>query len=750
MNGGECMNGRKPWMKWVIVSLLIMGIPATADGRDLDAPVRQVWIVSVYGLSLQDLKTVETPHLRRLVEEAAIGAMSAKTAGKGIDSNRYATIGAGTRAVAPPDQSFFHRNEPVAPPQPGGQVTAGTLYQQWTGAIAPERAVIYPGIMAYIRENEAIPYTVAPGALGEALKQAGKRTLVLGNLDEGSMPVRWAPFLTMDRRGMTPEGSIGFETLQEDDRRPYGVKTRYSFLEERLFSWTHPGLAVVELGDLYRLQQASPQMAPKHQEVVKRQIMNEIDRFIGEGMRRLSHDQLLILLVPGSVGEDDGQPSEELLPVLLYGKGEMPGQLMSATTRRTGIVSSIDVAPTVLHRLQVAIPSEMVGQPLYPVEGSLDRFWDTVERVESIYHMRPPVLYSYIIAQMLALVVGLSLIVYRRESARSWMQMILLGLLFAPFLFLLVSGVTARSFWLLSGTVLVGGWLMALLLTRMRTLPLLFWVGLIGFLPVVLDGLTGGKLIQQSFLGYDPIKGARYYGIGNEYMGVVLGSSILMCAAWLERRNADSLAVRMGVGLFFVGLILFFAAPFWGTNAGGALAAMVAFGVAYLRFFHWGPVKWWHLLGSLVMGIAVLLLLNGSFYGAQPSHIGRAWAALASGDVQGIMDIIQRKWQMNWRLVRVSSWGKVFLLSLFAMGVLAFRPVRGLHWMTERYPQLFNGFTAIVAGALAALLLNDSGIVSAATAIMYVVMPVMIIGFREWISHGGTPELEMVRTSKTR
>ncbi|WP_146160527.1 hypothetical protein [Desmospora activa] len=751
------MNIRRLGRVWLIIGIvlavmvttLLWNVPAFVDRREGQNkhPLRQVWVISVYGLSLQDLQQNETPHLHHLLEKGVIGAMNVKTGGKEIDSNRYATLGAGTRAVAPPEETFFQPEESVPSLASSLPVTAASLYKQWLGSSPTRGSIIYPAIMEYIRENEAIHYTVAPGALGEALRKAGMGTMALGNLDEGERPVRWAPLLTMDRRGITAEGSIGRETLDAKASRPFGVKSRYSYIGDRLFSWSQPGVAVVELGDLYRLQQLSCKMAPRQQETVKRQVLKEMDAFIGKVINRLDESRLLLLLSPSAT--DEHSPSGTgLFPIILYRPGEQPGLLISDTTRRTGIVSSMDVAPTILSRLGVEIPTQMLGQPVKRTEGTVATFRETIEKVESIYRMRPPVLYSYILVQMVALVVGLSMILKRRESAGSWMQIILLGILLAPFLFLMISGVTARSFWLLSGSVLVSGWLMALLLTRSRTLPLLFWVGIIGFVPVVVDGLLGGPLIQQSFLGYDPIKGARYYGIGNEYMGVVLGSSILTAAAWLEWRKKYSLGTRIAIGALFLGLILFFAAPFWGTNAGGALAAMVGFGVAYLRFFWWGPIRWWHVAGAFVLGLGVLLAMN--FSHTHSSHIGRAWATLAAGDLEGITNIIQRKLEMNWRLLRVSSWGKVFLLSLFAMGVLAFRPVRGLHWMTERYPQLFNGFAAIVAGALAALVLNDSGIVSAATAIVYVVMPVMIIGYREWISHGGTTGIELEKTSKPR
>jgi len=40
---------------------------------------------------------------------------------------------------------------------------------------------------------------------------------------------------------------------------------------------------------------------------------------------------------------------------------------------------------------------------------------------------------------------------------------------------------------------------------------------------IVGDIVLGNALMQVSILGYDPIVGARFYGIGNEYMGLLAG-----------------------------------------------------------------------------------------------------------------------------------------------------------------------------------------------------------------------------------
>ena len=55
------------------------------------------------------------------------------------------------------------------------------------------------------------------------------------------------------------------------------------------------------------------------------------------------------------------------------------------------------------------------------------------------------------------------------------------------------------------------------------------------------DLLTGATMIKSSVLGYDPMAGARYYGVGNEYMGVMIGCSILAQCGRLS-----SMAAEMG------------------------------------------------------------------------------------------------------------------------------------------------------------------------------------------------------------
>ncbi|MNI88887.1 hypothetical protein D3C73_1462270 [compost metagenome] len=90
-----------------------------------------------------------------------------------------------------------------------------------------------------------------------------------------------------------------------------------------------------------------------------------------------------------------------------------------------------------------------------------------------------------------------------------------------------------------------------------------------------------------------------------------------------------------------------------------------------------------------------------------------------------------RKLQMNRHLLAASAWSKVLLTSLFVMAVLVLRPRGRFGSWQHKYPYLMYGFSANTIGAIAALLLNDSGIVAAATMIVYVAAPMLLLQLQE-------------------
>lgn len=685
---------------------------------------QRVTVVTVPGLSFDHIQNTKHTHFRLLLERGSLGAMNLRTAGSDTLANSYATLGAGRRVSVPQSEPFYHLGEMAHDRK------ASALVRERIG-IQPKTGIVYPALVPFAQTNRVGNRDVQQTMLGQMLREAGLRTAVWGNTD-GHEAERFAPFLTMDRYGRTGEAVIDNRVLQLDRDRPNGVKTNYNYIWQQLQA-SKANLRVIELGDLYRLGQEATMMTDSRSKAVEQQIMQEMDRFLGNVLASLSPNDTVWLISP-YVKSDDSKHKLLLAPIIRYEAEDAGGLLYSRTTRRTGILANVDLAPSILQSFGISEPNTMDGQAIQVAEGDVLTFWRSLDQVVTVYRMRPLVIYAYALYQVMTLLTALGLLLSKKKRRTDALQVALLASVLTPVYFLLLAGIPALSNVLFAVLLFVLAFLTAIFLKKLPTVPLFFVLGLIGFVPIIVDGLFGGHLIRQSFLGYDPIIGARYYGIGNEYMGVVLGSVILMIAAGLEWRHPVNRWVKVSTAALFVLLVLYFAAPFWGTNAGGALAASVGFGVAYARFFHshWNLRFWLAFAGLGAAGIGVLFVMNVLFSADAPSHIGRAFDHLMSGDFAEVIQIAKRKLAMNIRLIKASLWGKVFFISLLAMTVLIIQPLRGVRWLQMRYPYLFHGFTAILIAALSALVFNDSGIVSAATAIVYVVIPLLIIVCRDW------------------
>jgi hypothetical protein len=86
---------------------------------------------------------------------------------------------------------------------------------------------------------------------------------------------------------------------------------------------------------------------------------------------------------------------------------------------------------------------------------------------------------------------------------------------------------------------------------------------------------------------------------------------------------------------------------------------------------------------------------------------------------------------MNLKLMRYTVWSRVFLAILAALVILLYRPSGAMSRLKTDCPRLFQGFSGILVGAVVGLIVNDSGIVAAATTSIYVIAPVLLLIFSQ-------------------
>ncbi len=720
-------------------------------------------------ITLEDLQNHAGPVLSQIMEKSALGLMNTNTAGAPSTDNGYLSIGSGSRMVGNwMVRKAFHRAEKVE------GWPAETLYRRHTGSLGvPEGELLHLYPLNLQQLNKELPYPAMVGVLGEALKRDGLAAGVLGNADTDTEG-RQAVTVAMDQEGMVAYGAVNTTLLRKEGGFPFGLRSDTSaYLEAFRSCHEKASLLVVEWGDTTRIDAYLGQLPHARRGELLRESLKELDRFLLGIDSYLSEETAVFFLTP-SPPRADYSGGQRLTPFIYYQPGHnQAGLAVSATTRRAGIISNIDIAPTVLRHLQLEPPLFLFGAPLtiYPEENQLQKISQLSRDTALLYKQRPPLLKGYIFAQIIILSAGLAGILARFRPLKSF-QFLFYALLYFPVAILLAPAFAffpAASLYVnVSFLLLSTGLLTFIPFFLFRNSPLHFiYLGFLVFGLLSADLLNGALFNSRSYLGYDPIGGARFYGMGNEYMGMMLGSFILASGFlfnFLQKRILLFATLFTGAAVF---ILFCTASPFWGANLGGALSAGTALAATTAGFIslqrHFCGRKSFFEAGEengkagstgtksvlgltlrlrlglfvplsfLALALIFLYLLNvpGAGTDETVSHLGKTWELVRSDGGSELWNVIIRKVDMNLKLVRYSLWSRVLLTILVIISVLYYYPVGLMRRIFAKRTGYKIALGGNIAGSAAAFFLNDSGVVMAATIMLYGALPLLPLALSE-------------------
>lgn len=450
----------------------------------------------------------------------------------------------------------------------------------------------------------------------------------------------------------------------------------------------------------------------------------EANRLLGDA-RVLAGATILLSPRPP---EERMRAGVRLAPIAFAGVGFPEPLVTSPTTHRGGLVALADLTPTIVRTLGMSQLGPTEGRPITDVAhpdapgavAALDR-----EATEAA-RARRPLTRSWLIAggvltfAALALVLGGRGVAGRGRLAPRGARDVLHALLVA------VAAVPAASYAAgvlpLRSTVATVGvaWAMALGvalgaragLGRERGLAAV----LVGSAAVLaIDGAFGGVVGHRSGLTFLVALGSRFYGVGDEVLGVVTGAALLGFALLLdraERRRRALLAAAAGLGA----IVVLLGAPALGSKFGAAPTAIPAFGILAARA---GGRR---LDARAMAGIAlatvavtVLFVLGDALRdtGAQ-SHVGRA-----VGGETDLGDLVRRKVTQQWNTFISVTWLPASLA--FGAALFAFRFGARLAFDRGMWgrPHVRAALVGAIVGVVCALAFNDGGILIAAPILLY-------------------------------
>lgn len=725
----------KKLLFFFFVTLTMMLNPVLAWSEQNVGQRRVIFVVCDY-LMPEEIRLAELPNIREFFEKGGVALLNTNTAGVRNRQNAAATISSGNTALSTPTEPLvfgagesYMNEDPFLifqartgiTPQPGNVVVLDLPYIQWANI------------------NDEI--TAEPGALGDSLHEAGLKTAVVGNADlpGKSAPQRAAAVIAMDRRGIIDAGDVSEEILQKDPRDPLGYHLDYDAVKKRILALmqhnTH--FIVIELGDLVRLEQTSQYLSPAVYHREREKILREYDAFIGWLMREVDLNRSQVYIASTAPNAQAVSQKRFFGLIAVRGEGTASGLLTTPTTRRPGIVTLCDIAPSIAAYLGTSLDSSSIGRPWHvePVADNTAEMLEIEKRTVFASLLRPSLVRGYVVLHLLVLAGMLFFMLFDPRKVVH-LTPFLLGLIAAPLALLLVGFFTITNIWLYLCLFLLLDVLLAVLsiyLAGDKDFDPLIILCLATAAVLLLDTVTGGELQRYSVLSYDPMAGARYYGIGNEYMGILLGATIIGVALLLQRLRDYPLWPRVMAGVFFLLVLLVLALPQWGSNFGGSLAAAIAFSYTFVR-----------LLGVRLRlrDVCIGLLLAGVFGGGllfvdylRPSearsHFGQFVFSLHNDGAEAFKSMVVRKLTMNYKLIRYTIWTRVLLGTLLALGILFYRPVGIFRRLLTENPAVAAGLSGGLIAAFAALVFNDSGIVAAATTIICPAATLFYIVIRE-------------------
>jgi hypothetical protein len=739
----------------VTATVLVTATSGTAAARDGDPKARRMLVISLPVVSWKDVNKHELPNLNRLLDHAGVADLTNRSVRR--DSrlgDGYITLGTGTRSIGnltdtTNDGHAFEVGEGI------GADTAGQVYTRRTGRDAGN-GLVDLDIDAIVDNNKKELYDAEIGALGDALAGAGWTRAVIANGDgqdveevPGGYYRRQAVTALMGNEGRVPAGAVGPELLTADPAAPFGL--RYD--NEAVLSafrpvWKDRSVVLVEASDLVRADAYRQYAAPEQRDRLFARALRRTDALIGALLREVDPRTDAVMVV----GATPSLRESTLTIAALRAPGVEPGLLRSGTTRRSGFLQLIDIAPTILERVGVKEPDSMEGRPAGVGRGggsAADRraFLEDADAAAKFRDdLIQTVVVLFVVVQILLVVAAL---IWLARPDRKRVTTIVhvgalasLGLIAAVLLTRAVPfheiGRIAYWLWLLGGSLALAG-LYRLAGRRQELLPLILALGVIVAV-LVFDVLVGTPLQFNNPLGYSPRVAGRFSGYGNLAYAALASAAVLLAGLLAHRiggrRGAIAAIALLGVVFVVDG------APFWGADVGGVLSILPAYAVtAYLLLGVRVRVRTAVLAGCAAVAA---VLLFGAYDLTRPSdertHLGRLFETSGSRGWSGVSTVIQRKVDQNLGVLFRSQWLIIVVLVLAFLAYLLARHRERLRGIVRQIPEMRAAFIGFAILSVLGFVLNDSGI--AIPGLMLAILNASIISLFVTLRSPAPPPLE--------
>ena len=701
----------------LIVFITVLFEPLTANASNPQQQSPKVVIVSMPRVTWSMLEDIRIPNIDNLIENGSSGSLSILTPGgaKSLE-NGYVTIAAGNRAGAAPaqDTTFFMKDEEV------NNQLSQNIFRDERGEVPGDGEAFALGYEKTIVENSRGLYKPDIGAFTSALEANNKTISVIGNADMCTRQImgcsqRAIAYLGSDRNGVVKNGDISRDLLNDD------LSLNMKLVEEKtLTSIKEHDVSAVECSNIEKADNdRSSSVAMVSDELIKQSIM-DCDKLIGKITEKIDLNKDRIFIVsPASP-----RTKEQLTVFISAGKGISPGYAISGITRRKGIVSLADIAPTILDFYNIETPNTMEATLLDWVKSSetvtqkKESFIDVNKKSTLRDSAFVKVAATFILVIFLSVILSLS--AYKKFKKLkiyavflSWMSLVMptIAFLMAPFMLALSKPIIVYLFFVSSSILVSVGCYFAM--KKYGTSMVVLWICATTLTVQIVDIIFSGNLQLNSLFGYSAIIAGRFAGFGNLAFSIVAISSVVLVAMIKQLSRTRPYLNKKWVNIAILAMLIFVlimdGLPYFGSDVGGVLSLTpMVFIVGLMMYEKRLSIK--TIIYALLITLATLTafsLFDLSRPLSERTHLGRFVKVVLNGEGR---TIIERKILSNLHILTNSLTATVVIIATIFLIFLFLKPEKFVKEMSLLNPGFrYIVYPGLVVGLLG-MLLNDSGV----------------------------------------
>jgi hypothetical protein len=380
--------------------------------------------------------------------------------------------------------------------------------------------------------------------------------------------------------------------------------------------------------------------------------------------------------------------------------------LTSGTTRHDGLVTGIDVAPTVLDWLGIDAPAQMRGEAIETAGRvsakrleELRRRWSDVRGARQSSSFRAVLALAGIVFLLVGALRGV------RAAIGPALRIAALGVMWWPTTVLAAAAVEPQARLLEIALISSSAVLLAAITDRLVRWPRGPIVpAAVGIVAYTVDLAAGGDLLTRSALGPSVAFGARFFGVSNELEPLLPILMLTGLAAWMTGREVTR---RTTVVYALCGLALVIVVG-WGrlgADVGGVITVGVGVAVATLVMLPGGITRRALVVAALVPVAALALLIAIDLLASGGAHLSRN--LLRAENARELWELVSRRYELAFKVLRSGRTPAYFLGAALAVWFA----IRNRHLIYASLPHrawsaaLLGGLAAGIAGTLT----NDSG-----------------------------------------